>query len=484
MEDPQAFLDAARSPLPPVVWANELRLPRPELEEFFHQPPATGQALPVEPLPWLPGAYRLPLKTSSGNRFEYVSGLYHVQEEVSLLPVTLLAPQPGERVLDLCAAPGGKTAQLAVAVGLGGTVVANDKYFGRLSVLRRLIDRLGLPHCVLTQHDAAGYPREAGLFDRVLADVPCSCEGNTRKMPHLLEGKDVMPPGHLADLQGAILRRAVELCRPGGRIAYATCTYAPEENEAVVDDALRRYAGCLRLLPARLPGFRSAPGLTAWRGRAFHQDMEHCLRAWPHLQDTGGFFVALLEKTGPTGSPKEGRADAETSLQQGARVLPESEAEALRQRVDEYHRFRDAPLEDFAYFSPNNRFLSYTTPSLRLPTAPRPHSIGLPFIHHGTTDPRLASSASMHLAPFATHNVVDLSAPQADAFFHRQTFHDLLPHQRHHTTSGFTLLRYRGVGLGTGVLQPGESEQDPASVRSLFPKGWALREGRRAFTAD
>lgn len=291
VDDWDAFAAALHRPLPTCIWANPLRTTPEALADGLRD-----QGLAPEPLPWLDHAFRLPADVEIGNRFAYVTGLYHVQEEVSLLPVPLLDPHPGTRVLDLCAAPGNKTAQIATRLANRGTVVANDISYGRLASMRSTLDRLGIANVSTTTYDAANYPPESGAFDRVLADVPCSCEGTSRKQPNVIEQRGAMRD--LTGAQRAILRKAVQRCRPGGRIVYATCTYAPEENEAVVDAVLRDVGpDRLRLLPARVEGVASSPGLTAWERHTFHPSLTNAMRVWPHQNDTGGFFVAVLEKT-------------------------------------------------------------------------------------------------------------------------------------------------------------------------------------------
>lgn len=204
-----------------------------------------------------------------------MTGRLHVQEEVSLLPVPLLDPQPGERVLDLCAAPGNKTAQIATRMHNRGTVVANDLRYGRVDSMRSTLDRLGIANVSATTYDAANYSPEGGSFDRVLADVPCSCESTSRKQPGVIAQRSAMrdPTG----AQRAILRQAVRRCRPGGRIVYATCTYAPEGNEAIVDAVLRDVGpDALRLRPARIDGVTGSPGLTAWAGLSIRRSRTRC----------------------------------------------------------------------------------------------------------------------------------------------------------------------------------------------------------------
>ena len=221
-----------------------------------------------------------------------------MQEEVSLVPVVLLDPRPGERLLDLCAAPGNKTLQAAVRMANSGSVLANDLNEQRIGVIRRNIDRLGVSCVAISATDAGNLPRDCGLFDRVLADVPCSCEGTSRRNPEVLTR--VSAAGHKAGAQLAILRKALAKCRVGGRVVYSTCTYAPEENEAVVDRVLREAEpGTVRMLPARLPGLQVEPGLEAWEGETFSPELRQAARIYPHLNDSGGFFVAVLERTEP-----------------------------------------------------------------------------------------------------------------------------------------------------------------------------------------
>ena len=308
IDDWDAFLDALRRPLPSVLWTNTLRADAQELERWMDR-----LGLARQPLGWCPGAWRARDldEAALGATFPYMVGLCHLQEEVSLLPSYLLDPQPHERILDTCAAPGGKTAHIAVQMGLHGTVVANDKSFGRLRALRAIVDRLGLIQVTMTSWDATSLPREMGRFDRVLADVPCSCEGTSRKNGAVVDQGIVRDFEPLAKVQRAILRRALQLVRPGGRVVYSTCSYAPEENELVVHEVLTQLGqGGARIIPAprALPGLRHQPGLTWWAGRALLPELRHALRVYPHHQDSGGFFVAVLERL-PEPTPEDGRPD-------------------------------------------------------------------------------------------------------------------------------------------------------------------------------
>ncbi|MCP4658659.1 MAG: RsmB/NOP family class I SAM-dependent RNA methyltransferase [bacterium] len=292
LDDWDAFIAAVHRPLAPCIWTNTLRITPQALAEWLAR-----DGIAAQPADWYPGAFRLPPDLSPGRLLAHAAGLCHIQEEVSLLPVALLDPQPGDRLLDLCAAPGNKTIQAAVRMEDRGLVIANDVHRRRIGLIVQNLERLGITIGAVTVYSAGNLPREIGLFDRVLADVPCSCEGTARKSREVLYRK-AKDPGWCRRAQSAILHKAFQRCRPGGRIVYSTCTYAPEENEMVVDELLRTAPpGSVRLRPARINGFRCAPGLREWEGTRLSHGMDRTMRVWPHHNDTGGFFVAVLERT-------------------------------------------------------------------------------------------------------------------------------------------------------------------------------------------
>lgn len=300
IDDWSAFLDACQMPLPSTLWLNELRGAPTDTLAWLEE-----DGIRCAPVPWYPRGFRVPYEARPGKTLAFVTGCLQIQEEVSMMPIHFLDPQPGERVLDLCAAPGNKTVQAAVHMANSGTVVANDINRRRLGMVMRNIDRLGITNTVVLNDNGANLPSDLGTFDRVLADVPCGCEGTTRKNPDLLWS--VPPdPRRVARGQTAILRKAVQRCRPGGRIVYSTCTYAPEENEAVVHGALQEFSD-LKLVEARIDGIRGVPGLTEWEGETYGPELEKTLRIYPHHNDTGGFFIAVLERDPPE---RDSRAEA------------------------------------------------------------------------------------------------------------------------------------------------------------------------------
>lgn len=204
-------------------------------------------------------------------------GAINRQEAVSMIPPLLLDVQPHQSVLDLCAAPGSKTAQLLETIatsptaeqGLsaGGLVIANDADIKRCWMLAHQLRRFAAPHLMVTHHDAQAFPNVTA-FDRVLCDVPCTGDGTLRKAPDMWRKWTPQLGNGIHRLQKNILRRGVELLKPGGRIVYSTCSMNPVENEAVVADALRHFGpDTLELIDVsdQLPLLKRRPGLTTWR---------------------------------------------------------------------------------------------------------------------------------------------------------------------------------------------------------------------------
>lgn len=464
VDDWDAFLAALRRPLPTVIWANTLRISPERLVALM-----AADGVRLEPLSWHPAAFRLPAGISPGRRWEFLAGLYHVQEEVSLLPVVLLDPQPGERVLDLCAAPGNKTAQIAVAMQNRGTVVANDPNFLRMRAVRQVIERLGLVNVSTIVADGATLPRRVGLFDRVLVDAPCSSEGTTRRRPRAV-GE---PPDRwwLAKqaTQRALLRRAIQLCRPGGRVVYATCTYAPEENEAVVNAVLSELAdGQVRLLPARVEGFRGAKGLSEWQDQRFHPDLRRTLRVWPHHNDTSGFFVAVLERRGPAG-----RTLALAESDEAAKVLGETEdPRPWLEMLAERFGLSSSLFEGYQFLRRGREGIYLLAQDHRPPERPRPDACGLFFLRTNMRYPKLTTAAAMIFGRHATRNVIALDRQQTEAYLARQSLTVTAAQASRCTGRGYVLLRHRGYTLGLGLYEPDRSA-GAGRVHSLYPKAWS-----------
>ncbi|TYL38798.1 SAM-dependent methyltransferase [Natronococcus pandeyae] len=291
IDDFEAFLAACERPLGNAVRVNTIKSSVERATAALEE-----EGAEYEQADWNPRVLRLETD-SPGSTWTSFHGFTHGQEEVSAVPPVVLDPEPGERVWDCCAAPGGKATQLAALMDDRGTVVANDNNLGRISALRFNAERLGATSLAVTNDDARNYSLERfdfDEFDRTLVDAPCSCEGTIRKNPDALDNWSEGHISSVAGIQKGILRRAIQATREGGTVVYSTCTFAPEENEAVVQHALNR-EDC-RVVDFDL-GLEHSPGLTEWEDDSYDESLEQAARIYPHQNDTGGFFVAKLEVT-------------------------------------------------------------------------------------------------------------------------------------------------------------------------------------------
>jgi NOL1/NOP2/sun family putative RNA methylase len=291
VEDMSAFRAACERPLPRSVRVNTIKATIEQSKQALDE-----AGIAYDPAEWHPGLFRLPEAQAGGN-WPYVHGWLHGQEEVSALPARVLDPQPGERVWDACAAPGSKTSQLGALMDDTGLLVATDANIGRIAALRSNAERLGLTNLAITHENARNHslkPFAGERYDRALVDVPCSCEGTIRKNPDTLDEWSLDRVEDIAGVQQGILERAIQVTRDGGAVVYSTCTFAPEENEAVLDAVLDSQP--CRLVEFEIP-LDSSPGVTGWQDRRFDETVRRAKRIYPHHNDTGGFFCAKLEVT-------------------------------------------------------------------------------------------------------------------------------------------------------------------------------------------
>jgi NOL1/NOP2/sun family putative RNA methylase len=285
--DFELFVETMARPLPVTARINTLKTDRDRLLSRLREAEVS-----FWPFSWYDLGLELDVE-KPGNLLENLMGHIHVQEEISMVSPIVLDPKPEERVLDMCAAPGSKTTQIASMMENRGLLVANDPANTRVASLRSNCERAGAINVVVTRYDGRRFPSQK--FDRVLVDAPCTGQGMARKDLSVLDRWSLKRSLGLQRLQRALLKRATDLAKPGGTVVYSTCTFAPEENEAVVSwvaDQVRS----VRLEKVSIPDLESCPGLVEWGGLGFGHEMERCARYYPHQNDTGGFFVAKLIK--------------------------------------------------------------------------------------------------------------------------------------------------------------------------------------------
>lgn len=245
-----------------------------------------------EKIPWAENGWYLPLGSQAGAQAAHEAGAYYLQEPSAMIPAAVLHPLPGEKVLDLCAAPGGKSTQLAAFMEGKGLIVCNEPVPSRAQILSRNVERMGVENAlVVSAMPEELCPHLTGFFDKILVDAPCSGEGMFRRHPETRLEWNPSSPAFCAQRQMQILRSAAPMLRPGGRMAYSTCTFNAAENEGVMEQFLKEFPE-FTLAPFTLPGLPENEGM---------------LHIWPHQIQGEGHFVALLEKGGTPSAPRRGK---------------------------------------------------------------------------------------------------------------------------------------------------------------------------------
>ncbi|MEW5871771.1 MAG: RsmB/NOP family class I SAM-dependent RNA methyltransferase [Chloroflexota bacterium] len=284
-----AFLASYNDPPITGLRANTLKI----------TPQALAERLPftLERLPWSPAGFRLSERQAVPGKHPYhAAGLYYLQEPSAMAVAEALAPQPGERVLDLCAAPGGKSTHLAALMENQGLLVANEIHPQRVWELAENLERWGASNVAIANESPARLAQSFdAFFDRVLVDAPCSGEGMFRKSQTARQEWTPELVQRCAIRQKAILEDALSMVRPGGWLVYATCTFNPDENERVIASLLEANPQFELVAIPPFPG--SQPGKTEWLAAdSPPAQVGGCLRLWPHHCMGEGHFLALLRR--------------------------------------------------------------------------------------------------------------------------------------------------------------------------------------------
>lgn len=372
----------------------------------------------LEPVPWCPEAFfidRVDRAEALGKDLLHILGGFYMQEAASMLPVALLDPKPGERVLDMSAAPGSKSTQIAARMENRGVLIANDVQEKRLWSLLSNLQRCGVANVVVTRKVGqwfAGNMTE--MFDRVLCDAPCTAQGTVRKDSDALTYCSLDNIGKMAKLQRELLESAVHACKVGGRIVYSTCTLTPEENEDVVLSILNKFSDQLSIMnPAEILQYSFAKPIedsnkvqaSIAKGAAVPM-----IRLWPQTFDTEGFFSVVIEKRAPTRD-----AGSKGMDKHHYPVLPKSRMADITDSLKEWYGTSFAHPDDVLI--ENKEQLSvFHSDVLLLPLPVNPYLSGMPFAKTTTHGfPRISHEIATLRGHEATRQVLTLSEDELKA---------------------------------------------------------------------
>ena len=394
---------------------------------------------------WADEAYYFDENVRPGKHPYHEMGLYYIQEPSAMSAAALLAPKPGMRVLDLCAAPGGKSTQLATYLGDSGLLVSNEINTQRSRILSQNIERMGIKNAIVTNEDsfvlASHFP---GFFNAIQVDAPCSGEGMFRKLPEAIEQWSMENVAICAARQKEILDNAAVMLKPGGTIVYSTCTFSKEENEDVIEYFLERH-----------------PDFT----------LEEMERFWPHKVDGEGHFVAKLVRRGCVDTDL--KADRKTKKNKNSKNRKNETKPALtKENMKLLSEFLDETIsEDMAAWIKNSRLVMFGEQLYRLPDMEvdiKGLKVQRAGLHIGEfKKQRFEPSHSLALALKLSEakNVVKLTwdDPQTTGFFNGQSVM-LSDEQTAECKKGWALVCVDGYPAGWGKV-------NGAQVKNHYPKG-------------
>ncbi len=460
MQIPQAFLDRMRCLLGDEYerfFASYTELPVPGLRvNTLKITPGKFQPLfpyRLSPIPWCLAGFTLPSDAQPGKHPFHAAGLYYLQDPSAMAPAELLAPRPGEWVLDLAAAPGGKATHLAALMANQGILVANEIHPRRAWELAENLERCGVINAAVLNENPHKLASHFGdRFDRVLVDAPCSGEGMFRKSQAAREEWSPELVQSCSIRQTAILEEAARLARPGGFLVYSTCTFAPEENELVVARFLDEHLDFSLVETGRFPGF--AVGRPDWIGRETGENnpIKRTVRLWPHLGGPEGHFIAVMQRNG---SARE-RGKEEDRRKRAQRLSPE-----VKSAFGAFWR------ETISSDPPEEGLAQQGTYLYRLP-ADLPDLAGLKVIHPGwwlgamkknRFEP--SHALAMTLNAEEAQRLVRLSEQEALGYLRGET---LLCDGR----DGWSLITVRGNGMDFPL---GWGKRTRGMVKNKYPKG-------------
>ena len=248
----------------------------------------------LERIPWYEDGFYVNVVEELAKTLEYYLGYYYIQEAASMIPPLVLDPKPGEIVLDMCAAPGSKTTQMAQMMENEGIIVAIDDSLKRLKALRINIQKMGIKNTVAILMDARRFWKKGLKFEKILLDVPCSGSGTFLTTPSVFKTWSPYLVGRMSKLQKELLISAWKSLDEDGILVYSTCSLDPEENEAIIDFAIRKLGAKVERI--KLKNVKTREGITKYEKLRFEKEVRKCVRIWPQDNLTEGFFICRLRK--------------------------------------------------------------------------------------------------------------------------------------------------------------------------------------------
>lgn len=396
---------------------------------------AAAEQYANEQVPWEGNGYYIKEGTRPGAGLAHICGAVYIQDASAMAPVSVLAPQPGEVILDMCAAPGGKSSQIAARLNGSGALVSNEYVKNRSQILKSNLERLGVVNACVTNASPDKFDKP--VFDAILVDAPCSGEGMFRRDENAVTEWSAESPESCAQRQAKILDCAAEALKPGGRLVYSTCTFNRSENEGSITGFLSRHPE-FEVWDFELPGVGSS--------------QNGCLRLWPHRIKGEGHFVARLRKQG---IPVYSQDSSARASKEAAAVKALLFKDAVRKLPAGNYEIINGELWLVPEKLPEIKNVYTLSKGLLLGKAGK-----------GFFEP--AHALAMALTPEAPLRSIELDDENASLYMQGEALNVT-------NENGWTLVTWNGMPLGWGKVSGG-------ILKNHLPKGLRLRGGHAVKT--
>ncbi|MBN2364830.1 MAG: NOL1/NOP2/sun family putative RNA methylase [Calditrichaeota bacterium] len=452
------FFECVDQELPHTIRFNALKGNDPDLKSFFEE-----QGFTCENFPNFRDIYRLIYQPYPiGKSLSHFLGHFYIQDIASMLPPRILEPVPGDTVLDMSAAPGSKTTQMAIMMKNSGFILANDIVQKRLRALINNLIRLGIVNTAVVKNYGESFGNQYfETFDKILLDPACSGLGTLHKNPEVLSWWTLNHVTRLASSQRSLIASAIKSLKPGGLLVYSTCTLTPQENEEVVDFALREFP--VELVPFEIPELVSRPGLTQFKAQNYLPELELTRRLYPFENQTEGFFLAKMRKTermSRTSYKKERKPYV-------MNFIPDLKS-PVKKYLDYFAEHFDIDRKVFSSFRYSiDKEISVVSPELAdFIFRTRPLKCGLTAGRTMTQIGKLTTEGVHLFGKFSARNRIDLnSVKELEEFVNRN------PLSISDDLRGQIIVSYKNLLIGYGLT-------DGGNLKSQFPKAeWPFKLG-------
>ncbi|MBU1099047.1 MAG: RsmB/NOP family class I SAM-dependent RNA methyltransferase [Bacteroidetes bacterium] len=419
----------------------------------------------VEKVKGVPNAYKvLEGQDIIGKTTEHALGHYYIQSLSSMIPPFALLPTSEDKTLDLCAAPGSKTTQLAEMMNNEGTLIANEPSNKRIRSLVHNVDRQNLVNVGVLRFRGETLSKVYHeYFDKVLVDAPCSGLGIVQKKGEINNWWNTDEVARMSDLQFRLLISAIKSAKVGGEILYSTCTMTCEENEFIIDRVLKKYP--VELVDVELP-VPSHDGLTEYAGFEFSPTLKKARRIVPWDINSEGFFIAKLRKTGPTEKPQNRITSDDPTVR-----FVSAESKKVKKYVKDLSEYFDidwAIMNKFKFYH-KNRDIYFLNKDWEIDQLGLYERLGLKF---GKVDKNdyiiLHTHGARVLSDHIRKNIIDLEDEDLSFYMQGGTI------KKEYDSTGQKVVRYNGKVMGVAVsTKEGLKSQFPRSLRAqeiIFPK--------------